>query len=145
VTTFQKPQIQRIKSEGDNDMKWLPRVTTILFLLLTLNAVPAQTQTSPETFSSFWKTFKAAITKNDKQAVADLTKLPFTVQNKDYDRAGFIKIYSELFPQKLRRCIATAKPLKEGDGYEIFCGDQILGFGTDSDGKYKFLWFGAND
>jgi hypothetical protein len=126
-------------------MKWLPRVTTMLLLLLTLNAVAAQTQTSPEAFSSFWKTFKAAIAKNDKQAVADLTKLPFTIQNKDYDRASFIKIYGELFPLKLRRCIATAKPLKEDDGYEIFCGDQILGFGKDSDGKYKFLWFGAND
>jgi len=115
-----------------------------LILLLLLIATPATAQ-APQTFSSFWRTFKAAIARNDKQAVADITKLPFLFDSKDRDREGFVKIYPELFTRKIRRCVATAKPVKEAENYEIFCGDLILYFGKDTDGKYKFLEFGVND
>ena len=96
-------------------------------------------------FESFWKTFKAAIAKNDKEAVADVTKLPFLYDSKERDRAGFIKIYPSLFTARIRRCIATAKLVKEQENYDVFCGQLIFYFGKDSDGKYKFLEFGVND
>ena len=44
----------------------------------------------------------------------------------------------------MRRCIARAKPLKEQEYYEIFCGDQIFLFGK-VDGVWKFVEIGVND
>jgi len=125
-----------------NSVKKLATLT-VLFSALTLsNAQTASTSTS---FASFWKTFKATIARNDKQAVADVTKLPFLYDSKERDREGFIKIYDQLFSRKVRRCIATAKPAKEGENYDVFCGDLIFYFGKDTDGKYKLLEFGVND
>lgn len=121
------------------------RLAAIVLVVLVLSVVPAQTPTKPETFASFWKTFKAVIARNDKEAVADLTLLPFLYDSQQRDRAGFLKIYGQLFTRKIRRCIATAKPLKETDGYEVFCGELIFYFGRDTDGRYKFREFGVND
>ena len=127
-------------------MKSLIKTTLIFSLVLIFVAAHAQPQTTAnETFTSFWKNFKAAIARNDKQAVADLTKLPFLFDSRERDRAGFIKIYPQLFTPKIRRCIATAKPLKEQEGYDIFCGEIIFYFGKDADGKWKLSDFGPND
>jgi hypothetical protein len=124
-------------------MKLWRRITTIVVLLFSLSVTEAQT--TNDAFNSFWKTFKAAIAKNDKEAVANFTKLPFLYDSRERDRAGFIKIYDQLFTRKVRRCVATAKLVKEQENYEIFCGELIFYFGKDSDGTYKLLEFGAND
>jgi hypothetical protein len=50
-----------------------------------------------------------------------------------------------LFTRKVRRCIATAKPVKEGDSYDLFCGELIFYFSKDTEGKYQFREFGVND
>jgi len=121
------------------------KLATIALLALTVSSVPAQTPNEKEAFASFWKTFKAAIVRNDKEAVADLTKLPFLYNSQERDRAGFLKIYGQLFTRKIRRCIATAKPRTEGDSYEVFCGELIFYFSKDTDGKYRFREFGVND
>ena len=121
---------------------------TILFaaMLLIFSSTLAPAQTSDEaSFNSFWTTFKAAIAKNDKAAVADQTKLPFLYDSKPRDREGFLKIYPQLFTLKIRRCIARAKPMKEQENYDVFCGQLIFYFGKDTDGKYKLLEFGVND
>jgi hypothetical protein len=121
------------------------QLATIVLLALTISIAPAQTPSKPEPFASFWKTFKAAIARNDKEAIADLTKLPFLYDSQERDRAGFLKIYGQLFTRKVRRCIATAKPVKEGDSYDLFCGQLIFYFSKDTEGKYQFREFGVND
>jgi hypothetical protein len=121
------------------------KLATATLLLVLLTSANAQTPATPETFSAFWKTFKAAIARNDKEAVADVTKLPFLYDSKERDRAGFLKIYDQLFTRKIRRCMATAKPTKEGENYDVFCGELIFYFGKDTDGKFKLLEFGVND
>jgi len=95
-------------------------------------------------FSAFWIKFKAAVARSDKNAVADMTKLPFLLDSNDQDRAGFIKQYSSLFTPRVRRCFARAKPIKDQDAYEIFCGQQIFVFGK-VEGVYKFTEIGVND
>ena len=95
-------------------------------------------------FSSFWIKFKAAVARNDKAGVADLTKLPFMLDGKDLDRAGFIKRYGSLFTPRVRRCFARAKVTQDQDAYEIFCGQQIFLFGR-VDGVYRFTEIGVND
>jgi len=95
-------------------------------------------------FTAFWIKFKAAVARRDKGAVADLTKLPFMIESTDLDRAGFIKQYGLLFTPRVRRCFARARPTKDQDAYEIFCGEQIFLFGK-VDGSYKFTEIGVND
>lgn len=107
------------------------------------NAAPLQTK--DQEFNAFWKSFKLAVARNNKEAVADMTKLPFMLDSKNEDRAGFLKHYDSLFTRKMKRCFASAKPLQEGDYYEIFCGEQIFLFAKDTDGKYKFVDIGVND
>ena len=121
------------------------QLATVALLTLIISSVPSQTSANQETFASFWKTFKAAIARNDREAVADLTKLPFLYDSHERDRAGFLKIYSQLFTRKVRRCIATAKTVREGDSYDVFCGELIFYFSKDTDGKYKLREFGVND
>lgn len=101
------------------------------------------TKTNPE-FTAFWARFKAAVARKDKAAVADMTKLPFMLNSKDLDRAGFIKQYNSLFTLKVRRCFARAKPSQDQDAMEIFCGQQIFLF-AKVDGGYKFTEIGVND
>src|SRR6185295_6613302 len=114
-------------------MRVKSKVLLSLSLILVLGSaasVAAQTRTvkNDPAFNAFWIKFKAAIARNDKSGVADLTKLPFMIGGIDHDRAGFLKEYASLFTPRMRRCIVRAKPLKEQDYYEIFCGDQIFLF-----------------
>jgi hypothetical protein len=105
--------------------------------------VRSQSKSEPQ-FTTFWTKFKAAVARNDKAAVADMTKLPFMFDSKDLDRAGFIKRYSSLFTPKMRRCFARARPSRDRDSMEIFCGQQIFLF-AKVDGVYKFTEIGVND
>src|SRR5216683_3877954 len=102
----------------------------VLLVLGGVLQISSQSRTGkvdPE-FTTFWIKFKAAVARNDKAGVADMTKLPFMLDNKDLDRAGFIKQYSSLFTPKMRRCFARARPAKDQEAMEIFCGDQIFLF-----------------
>lgn len=121
------------------------RILASVALLLLLTTGTLFSQTKDQEFNSFWRSFKTAVAANNKTAVADMTKLPFMLSGKDEDRAGFLKQYNTLFTRKVKRCIATAKVLQEGDSYEIFCGEQIFLFGKDTDGRYKFVEIGVND
>ena len=125
-----------------------PFVLCVIMLLLLggLPQVWAQRQSVKidPAFTAFWIKFKAAVARSDKGAVADLTKLPFMIESTDLDRAGFIKQYGLLFTPRVRRCFARAKPTKDQDAYEIFCGEQIFLFGK-VDGVYKFTEIGVND
>jgi hypothetical protein len=101
-------------------MKAKRQFAIVSLIVLAITFANAQTPTKQETFASFWQTFKAAISRNDKQAVASMTKLPFLYDSQERDRAGFLKIYDELFTRKIRRCLATAKPTREGQNYDVF-------------------------
>ena len=118
----------------------------LLLLLAGVLQVSSQGQTAKvdPAFNTFWIKFKAAMTRNDKAAVADMTKLPFMLDGKDLDRAGFIKQYSSLFTPKMRRCFARARPSRDQDAMEIFCAQQIFLF-AKVDGIYKFTEIGVND
>lgn len=117
-----------------------------MLLVGIASPAPGQTRTAkmdPE-FNAFWIKFKTAVARNDKASVADMTRLPFMLDSKDLDRAGFIKRYSSLFTPKMRRCFARARPTRDQDSMEIFCGQQIFLF-AKVDGVYKFTEIGVND
>ncbi len=121
-----------------------------VFLLLIVSCSTgvglAQTPKTDPEFTAFLTKFRAAISRNDKEAVASMTKLPFLYDSKERNREDFIRIYPQLFTPKIRRCLASAKPLKEGENYDLFCGQLIFYLGKDgATGEYKLLEFGVND
>src|SRR5260370_5577726 len=127
-------------------------IAVILMFLLGGLQVSGQRKIDPA-FKAFWIKFKAAVARNDRGSVADMTKLPFMLDSRDLivdptiknlDRAGFIKRYGSLFTPRVRRCFARAKPGKDQDAYEIFCGEEFFLFATVG-GVYKFTEIGVND
>src|SRR5476651_2275996 len=93
-------------------------VVLSVIMVLLLGGLPqvwaqGPSATSDPAFNAFWIKFKTAVARSDKGGVADLTRLPFLLDSKDLDRAGFIKQYSSLFSPRVRRCFARAKPTKD--------------------------------
>ena len=73
-----------------------------------------------------------------------MTKLPFLYDSKEQSRSGFLKIYDRLFSARIKKCLAAAKPIKDGDNYEAFCSKTIFIF-SKIDGQYRFTEIGADD
>ena len=113
-----------------------------IFLFLPLLALQAEERSAhPESFATFWAGFKSAVAKSDKEAVVAATKFPYYGQ---LSKAEFIQQYSTLFTKEVRKCFATAKPVKDRDYYFVFCGEEIFTF-TKVNGAYKFTGVDMND
>lgn len=95
-------------------------------------------------FDAFWTKFKAAVQKNDKAAIADMTKFPYLLGGNQINRKQFIAQCRAMFDAKTRKCIVKEKPLKDKDCYEVFCGENIFIF-TKEKGAWVFSEVGAND
>ncbi|CAN5276781.1 hypothetical protein BH11CYA1_BH11CYA1_10010 [soil metagenome] len=104
----------------------------------------AQGATIDKEFLNFWQDFKAALQKNDKDALASMTKLPYGLDEKKLNRASFIAQSEKIFPSATRKCLLKEKPVADKDSVLIFCGEQIFVFAKDH-GKYKFTEIGVND
>ena len=119
------------------------RIFIVIIFPLTVFAFSTPQQSSSPEFAKFWSKFRAAVLKNDKEAVASLTKLPFDVSNKSLDKSEFIKSYPKLFDRQIRRCFMKEKPVRDNETYSLFCGangDQGLLF-EKVNGEYKFVAF----
>jgi hypothetical protein len=117
----------------------------VSLLVLSNSFVFAQSSKQVDTAGvQFWTKFKAAVVANDKEAVASMTRLPFLFQGRELTKQAFIQKFGVLFDAKVKRCFEKAKLVKEGDGFEVFCGQQIFLFGKVN-GSYKFTEIGVND
>lgn len=118
----------------------------ILLILAIYPAESAQVKPEAGSFAAFWIQFKTAVAKDDKNAIAEMTKFPFPYGTKHLSKAEFIKEYGKLFDKKTRRCFPTAKPVKEDDrdSYSVFCGEDIFVFSKEN-GEYRFTDIGMND
>lgn len=95
-------------------------------------------------FNVFWKNFTTALAKNDKKAVASMTKFPF-YWGEELDEAKFIKNFDKIFTPRVKRCLAKGKPTRVDEGiYDLLCGEEIYLFQIVDD-VYKFTEVGAND
>lgn len=106
------------------------------FLSFTLPAAAAD-------FPAFLKSFQDAVAKGDTTKVVSLTQFPFFYQEQ-IDAKAFEKAYPKIFTPKVKACFAKAKPVKDQQNYDVFCGEQIFQFGPVK-GEYKFLEIGVND
>ena len=141
--TYEQSSVVLI-GKGEKTVKKLLRS---LFTSLMLGAFASQGQSQPakstETFASFWTQFKAAVGRNDKEAVASMTRFPFHLEAQ-ITRDQFIKKYRHIFNRRIQRCFANEKPVRDRENYAVFCGREIYAF-EKVDGKYKFTEIGAND
>ena len=129
--------------------KLLPLILMLVMLGAAVSQAHGQEAQSAQSFASFWAQFTAAVAKNDKEAVATMTKFPVEIGD-PITRAAFLKKYPKIFNQKVRRCFAKETPVRDnqpqqgGGSYSMFCGDDIFYF-ERVDGKYLFAGIGVND
>ncbi len=115
-----------------------------LLAFLSASAFAQNNQKVDEAGLQFWAKFKAAVAANDKEAVASMTRLPFLLQGKELSKAAFIQKFGVLFDARVKRCFTKARLVKENDGFDVFCGQQIFLF-EKVNGAYKFTEIGVND
>ncbi len=84
--------------------------------------------------------------KNDPEAIIALSDLRQFYENGQFSKAAFLKEYPSTFTRAVRKCLATAKRVKEPDrdSYSVFCGEEIFTF-EKVNGAYKFTDIGVND
>jgi hypothetical protein len=126
----------------------------IAALLLQLAPAIAQAQKTAEAlrqeFDAFLAKFRAALKANDPAAVAGMTQLPFMKNDYYGDVTQFpTKGYPDLFPPKVRRCIANSnatydRDQKGNDSFRISCGEEIFVFAKTPQG-FLFTEVGMND
>ena len=122
------------------------KLSVVLLLVFSISgAAGAQSKNKvDEAGVQFWTKFKTAVAKNDKEATASMTRLPFLFQSRELTKPAFIQKFDTIFNVRVKRCFAKATLVKEGDGFEVFCGQQIFLFEKVS-GAYKFTEIGVND
>lgn len=118
-------------------MNWLNVCVMSIVLGMSANA--------QGTFDAFWTKFKAAVDRGDKSAVANMTKLPFSL---GYDpsvkgdeaflrtRKSFLRKYKYIFDGDVdaKKCFASGAPEKEKTGYFVACS-----FRSEPDSREKPL------
>ncbi|MEY2489397.1 MAG: hypothetical protein QOC70_1339 [Verrucomicrobiota bacterium] len=122
-------------------------LATTLTLLVALTPVKgASNKEDAKSFASFWAKFETAVANKNKEAIAAMTKFPFTCFSDRLTKADFIKQWDKIFSAKRQRCLRAARPVKDAarDSYSIFCGETIFVFEKGS-GEYQFTDMAEND
>lgn len=98
---------------------------TVISAILMMNAANISAQTN---FDSFWTKFKTAVAKENKNTVADMSKLPITMPfgvKSVKTKSEFLRRYNEIFfgEADAAKCFKTS-PLQKisAKRYEVNCG-----------------------
>jgi hypothetical protein len=117
----------------------------IAVMAVTILALPAQAVGKPDKqFNAFYAKFTAALVKKDKNAVADMTKLPFLYDSKQLNKKQFVAKLNEIIPKSTVACLRKEKAVTDNTITEVFCGEAIYCF-EKVKGEYKFTEIGVND
>ena len=129
----------------------MKKLSTLTLILVVLSAVVSPIRSeeaqTKQSFVTFLAQFKAAVAKDDKEAVAAMTRFPIDI-NANVTKEAFLKKYHEYFTQSVRKCLAKEKPVADEQShrgsYNLFCGNDIFTF-ERVDGEYKLTSIGIND
>jgi hypothetical protein len=114
-------------------------------IAVTLLALPANAAGKPDKqFDAFYTKFKTALAKNDRNLVADLTKLPFLYDSKQLDKKQFIAKLNTIIPKADVARLQKEKAIVDNGVTEVFCDEAIYCF-EKVKGEYKFTEIGVND
>lgn len=115
-------------------------ITVAVLLALFSGAAEAK----DAAFDAFWTKFQTALKTNDKEAIADMTRMPYQSYDKPLDRKAFIAYCDKIFSKKTRDCLVKQKPVEDKTNFCAFCGEEIYYF-EKVNGKYLFTEIGPND
>ena len=119
-----------------------------LICLCAAPSVPTHKPLLPQTtpaFAAFWPKFQSAVAKNDKEALAAMTKFPLTMPYgvpAVKTKAQFLQRYGKIFDAETRKCFAAAQPERENKKsarYNVFCGEAMLYVFDLTGGVYKLV------
>lgn len=108
------------------------------------DAEAAAAATIDPAFDRFWQSFREAVTLDDREAVRAMTRFPIRLDGKDYDGQGFVDRFDWLFTGAEKECFASEVPARDGEGYQLLCGEMIFVFRNEGEG-YQFTDIGVND
>ncbi len=114
-----------------------------LALLLSFGVARAQNPPAAPNFPAFYKKWQAALAADDKEAVANMTALPFW-WGESLDRAAFLKAYPRIFDAKIKKCLEKARGFEDGPFQNYFCGRMLFRFGV-IDGAWRLIEAADND
>lgn len=127
----------------------MKKIALFILSLLFLLSVYSQKEIYND-FEAFWKVFKTAIIKNDKQKISILSKYGETgvnLPNKTiqiYDKEEFVKLYNKIITQKIKKLIITQTPVKwsANEIYGIkFSGEKQILFAKNDIEGWQFVGF----
>jgi hypothetical protein len=101
---------------------------TIVFCIVFLTVSAFAINFKQTDVQTFWKTFKTALAKNDKNALASATKFPLAMPyevKSIKSKAEFLKRYNEIFKGEAdaAKCFPNAKLEKENPKrFAVYCG-----------------------
>ncbi len=92
-------------------------IVSSLLLLISVAAMGQETRltSAPKAFRTFFATFKSAVERSDKTAVAGMSKFPFNYaydagDEGTYSRSQFIRHFSDVFSKNPRRFFDERSP-----------------------------------
>jgi hypothetical protein len=124
-------------------------ILTALFLIAAggrpLKAQETRLDASPQAFRQFFRQFRAAVEKNDRAAVASMTRFPFRYGFDAGDegamtRPQFVKRFAEIFGADPKRFLPAKNPLfsRRGGSYVVSTADAEHFIFVKSGGGFKF-------
>ncbi len=125
-------------------------IVAIALAFLTLSAsfaFPSRNDQKeiPPAVAAFWSKFQTAVAKDDKQAVASMTRFPLEMPygvRSIRSKAQLMKNYRKIFDAPTQKCFAEARPefdaAQKGKFY-IGCGEAMMYWFGLVRGEYKFL------
>ena len=122
------------------------KITSLIVITLLSLGIALSTETLAQTnIQTFWKNFKSAIEKGDKNAVAEMTKFPLEMPYgiKSVKTKGeFIKRYNEIFKDEAdaAKCFPKTTLDKENSKrYAVYCSfKENIDKPEDAPFKYYF-------
>lgn len=116
-----------------------------LCLVVPSNVPVQENAAATPAMKQFWSKFQNAVAKNDKDAVAAMSKFPLLMPYgvpSIKTRAQLIRRYGEIFDAETRNCFATARPQVDdakAKKFSINCGEAMMYWFEFSGGTYKFV------
>lgn len=124
-------------------MNMILAATLAALCLVVPPNIPAQANASPA-LKGFWSKFQSAVAKNDREAVAAMTKFPLGMPygvRSIKTRAQLISSYGKIFDAETKKCFAGARPQLEdakAKKFSISCGEAMMYWFEFVGGTYKF-------
>ena len=127
-------------------MSW-SRLLALLLLASLQLATAWQAVMAAEPIEAFLPRWRAAVTaagSGDGRPLAGLSSQPFVFEGRALDQAGWASAVPRLIDARLARCLAQARPQRDGDAWLLHCRPYSFYLRTGSSGRWQLDGFDAD-